>query len=160
MVKSTCSVLGMGLLFAGCMFYVPHHEPRKAKADAPAPSQFAEGIELTKLFATSPDPHVRRLPGTGEVMRYYVLVNDWQINRNENTGRITDRSFGNLIFYRGGGMQNNYYDKTGACYAVNCGVREEELNGTWGKPEWNCGYASQIGDGGCKDVEALRPSDG
>ena len=162
--KSNRHLLGVALVSAalanGCMFFIPHHERPKAKAAAPAESHFEEGIALTKRFATDPDFKVRRTGGTGEVVRYYVLVPDWVINRNEISGRITDRSFGNLIFYRGGGMQGNMNDKAGACYAVNCGVREEELNGSWGKPQWNCGYPAEIGAGGCKDVEALRPSDG
>lgn len=146
-------------LVTGCMFMVPQHSARKAKAAAPVASHFDEGIALTKQFATDPDFKVRRTGGTGEVVRYYLLVNDWQINRNDATGRITDRSFGNLIYYKGGGMKDNPHDVSGRCYAVNCGIREEEIHGGWGKPEWNCGYPAEIGAGGCSDVDALRPSD-
>jgi hypothetical protein len=140
------------------MFWVPHHDPPKVKAAAPSPSQFEEGIALTKERATDPDVKVRHFPG--EALRYYVLVEDWVINRNEATGRITDRSFGNLIFYRGDGKIGGFYDQPNTCYALNCGIREEDIHGNWGKPEWNCGYAHVVGDGGCTDVAALRPSDG
>ena len=157
MLKSMLSVVCAGLA-GGCMFFIPHHEARKVKAAAPTPSRFEEGIALTKQFSADPSPQIRHY--AGDTLRYYVLVNDWVINRNEATGRITDRSFGNLIFYKGSGKIGGVYDKPGACYALNCGVREEEIHGSWGNPEWNCGYAAEVGDGGCADVDALRPSDG
>jgi hypothetical protein len=84
------------------------------------------------------------------ILRAYVVQDrDWVIDRNENTGIITDRFLHAAIIYKGG--------QTGACRQWLCNFVEEEAGGSWQAPQLSCPNGLTVALT-CDSVDPLRPS--
>jgi hypothetical protein len=85
------------------------------------------------------------------IMRAFVVDDaDWVIDRNENTGIITDRFLHTAVIYKGGA--------TGKCRQWLCNLVEEETGGNiWGRAELRCPAGLTVALT-CDSVDALRPS--
>ena len=84
------------------------------------------------------------------ILRTYIQGDrDWNIDRNENTGIITDRYMRVAVLYKGG--------NSGKCRQWDCELTEEEAGGTWGRPQMSCPNGAVIAVT-CDSITALRAS--
>ena len=82
--------------------------------------------EAQALIQPAFDAAVRATQPPPVLIKAYPLDDDWSMERNEATGRITGRSINVAAFYKGG--------KTGFCRYEKSTINQEEQGGHWGKP--------------------------
>jgi hypothetical protein len=95
------------------------------------------------------------LPSQGtpapSAIRAYLETNDWQVNRNEATGRVLNR-FVNIAVVTKGGAHPDW------CWARVGSLQQEEQGGRWSKPQLILpqqeGFIKAVT---CSSAEALRP---
>jgi hypothetical protein len=114
----------------------------------PSPLVNASGEKLLWKAAQAWAPSVGTPAPT--ILRAYVVQDqDWVIDRNENTGIITDRFLHAAVIYKGG--------QTGVCRQSLCNFVEEEAGGSWQAPQLSCPNGLTVALT-CDSVEPLRPS--
>ncbi|HUJ59541.1 MAG TPA: hypothetical protein VLX92_13640 [Kofleriaceae bacterium] len=115
----------------------------------PFPLVNADGEKIAWAAAQEWAPKVGTPAPT--ILRAYVVDDrDWVIDRNDNTGIITDRFLHVAVQYRGG--------NTGKCRQWLCNLIEQEAGpNAWGRPILACPNGLTVALT-CDSVEAGRPS--
>lgn len=144
-------------LLSGCYLFMGHsYDPKNGPgSDAkPLPAHEqplinADGEKLLWTVAQEWAPKVGT-PAPTILRAYIVNDRDWIVDRNENTGIITDRFMHAAVMYRGG--------ESGKCRQWLCNLIQPETGGnTWGRPYLSCpnGLAVALT---CDSIQPLRSS--